>query len=469
MYTSSPTKSVQKTRSAGSACCDDPDCGSGLRNRYFLGKQLSPHSFEAEQRHLLERRRLLNRAIHGWGVVYGFELEKTSSAALRIKPGLALDATGRELVQSEELIRAANEFIVLDQKGQQTELDKIGKVECWLLSAHYAEQDTDPVKVSDACNCEHWEWNYTCETVRYSLQPNDCTACCEEPGCEWKCECDTEGWCDESDGIGKRGGRCLCDQITKWSPGSERDFLCEIEEPCGSVRVDLHNGVPLACVKFIPNECEPWTLDQVEACAPRQMVMRNDLLLDLIQGCDLTRIKDYGWKPWHRRPTPSEPNAVPFQEFADAFAEASGHDDTYITKGFWVEFSRPVRRETVRQDCFVMTIITSETDDRWWETARVPVVGVYTADAELIDRAVIVVDGRWFRGTVGSDSSRFQTKATRVELEVRGDFIIDCNGQMVDANGNGTPGGTFISTFLVDAAPESIPPQKNEERFKGVS
>jgi len=48
-----------------------------------------------------------------------------------------------------------------------------------------------------------------------------------------------------------------------------------------------------------------------------------------------------------------------------------------------------------------------------------------------------------------------------VEIEVRGDFIIDCNGQAVDANavglspgptGNGTPGGTFVSRFKVDRA-----------------
>src|SRR5262245_46718501 len=107
MSTTSVTKSARKARSAGSECCNNPDCGSSLRNRYFLGKPLSPYSFQVEQRHLLERRRLLNHAIHGWGVVYGFELAKTSSGVLLIKPGLALDKNGRELLQTEELTRAA--------------------------------------------------------------------------------------------------------------------------------------------------------------------------------------------------------------------------------------------------------------------------------------------------------------------------------------------------------------------------
>ena len=469
MSTTSPTKSARKTRSAGSECCNNPDCGSGRRNRYFLGKQLSPYSFQVEQRHLLERRKLLNRAIHGWGVVYGFEVTKTTSGELLIRPGLALDRNGRELLQTEEVSRSATELIVLDEKGQQKEWDEIGASKCWLLSAHYAEQDTDKVKVNDACHCEHWDWNYTCETVRYSLRPQDCARCCMGEACEWKCECDSKGWCDEFGDSAKRGGPCLCDHVTNPSPGSDHDLLCEIDEPCGRVRVDLHNGVPLACVKLSTDNCGGWAVNDVDACGPRRFVKGNDLLFDLIQGCDLTRIKAYGWQSWHRRPTPSEKDPIPFHEFAEAFAEPIGDVDTYTTNRFWVEFSRPVQRESVRQDCFVMTIITAESDDRWWETSRVPIVGVFTDDAELIDRATIVVDGRWLRGTIGSDSNRFQTKATRVEVEVRGAFIIDCNGQMLDANGNGTPGGTFISTFLVDAAPESMPPRKYEERFKGVS
>ncbi|HEV2835406.1 MAG TPA: hypothetical protein VGW58_08820 [Pyrinomonadaceae bacterium] len=124
-----------------------------------------------------------------------------------------------------------------------------------------------------------------------------------------------------------------------------------------------------------------------------------------------------------------------------------------------------------------MTIITAEDDDKWWETSRVPIRRVEMANQELIERATIVVDGRWLRGAIRSDSSRLQRGKTRVELEVRGDFIVDCNGQTIDANarglstctGNGTPGGTFLSTFLVEAAPESSSDNESEERSKGVS
>jgi hypothetical protein len=55
----------------------------------------------------------------------------------------------------------------------------------------------------------------------------------------------------------------------------------------------------------------------------------------------------------------------------------------------------------------------------------------------------------------------FRDEVSRVEIEVRGDYIVDCNGQAVDANpvglraapsGNGTPGGTYVSTFSVAPA-----------------
>jgi hypothetical protein len=205
------------------------------------------------------------------------------------------------------------------------------------------------------------------------------------------------------------------------------------------------------------------------------LVKRNDLLFDLIRGCDLTRIKNIGWAHWHRESDPIE-----FAAFADAFAPGGDYEPEYVTRDFWVEFSRPVRRDTVRRDCFVMTIITAEPDDAWWETLRVPIVRVKADDTDLVDRATIVVDGRWLRDTLRGAASIFQGRVTRVELEVRGDFIVDCNGQTVDANphgriavptGNGTPGGTFLSTFLVGPAPApSLPPAYySEDRIKGVS
>ena len=256
------------------------------------------------------------------------------------------------------------------------------------------------------------------------------------------------------------------------------DDLCTIKESCGSVRVDIKNGVALACVKLVVTNCGLEFSEVSDACGPRRLVKRNDLLFDLIRGCDLTRIVNYGWKRWHRLN-----EAVPFAEFAAAFGPVGSQDNGAVTRDFWVEFSRPVRRDTVRRDCFVMTVIVGERDDGWWETLRVPIVRIDKPDngTETIDRARIVVSSHWLDDTLNGAASLFQGRATRVEVEVRGDFIVDCNGQTIDANahgrtrvptGNGTPGGTFLSTFRVEPAPTPTRPveeDSEEDRTEGVS
>lgn len=502
-------KTAPRTSSAKGECCTELQCESGLRNNYFDGKRLTTDSFRVEQTYSIERRRLLNRAIHGWGLVYGYDVALAQSQArqLKIGAGLALDKCGRELLETGTTIQF-KDVILLDKDGKRWDPDdafkRLGvppgfswdkppqalvdglKEWCWLLSVHYAERDTDHIRIEDRCQCGRDEWDHVCETVHYSIRQIDCDKCCGQFDCELECECGTGPCCDDTGEhtekgpvpatreTRQRGGcQCLCNHLTHLSVGGECGPLCEIEESCGSVRVDVKNGVPLACVKLVTDKCG-LAFDTIEdACGPRRLVKRNDLLFDLIRGCDLTRIINYGWEEWHR-----EDKSVPYEAFKNAFGPGGGHAVDYVTERFWVKFSRPVRRETVRPDCFVMTIISSESDDHWWETSRVPIVRVEMPAGDLIECATIVVGGKWLRGAVRSDSSRLQNGPFRVELEVRGDFIVDCNGQTVDANphgrtkvptGNGTPGGTFLSTFLVEAAPENSVDYENEDGTKGVS
>src|SRR5687768_1107586 len=96
-------------------CCADANCAAGRRNNYFLGKRLSPHTFQVEQQYALERRRLLNRAMYGTCVVYGFGFGKGQNGKRTIGAGLALDVMGRELLQVEDLPLELSTLIVLDQ------------------------------------------------------------------------------------------------------------------------------------------------------------------------------------------------------------------------------------------------------------------------------------------------------------------------------------------------------------------
>ena len=467
-------------------CCTETPCHSGCRNNYFEGKRLTADSFRVEQRYLLERRQLLNRAIHGWGLVYGYALSNGPSGKLTIGPGLALDECGRELLQCGTKKVRIEDLIVLDESSARTDLARYwssgqgsGKPpECWLLSVHYAEQSSGPVTISDSCRCDHQEWEHTCETVRYSLKRVLCSECCCDSECGLVCGCGTGKCCDEPVPAQtapnptvmnppimpvKRGGcRCLCEHLTRLNPNPECGPLCKIEEPCGNCRVDLRNGVPLACITIAPGECDRLALDSiVDACGPRRLVKRNDLLFDLIRGCDLTRISEIGWKDFHRKKEP-----VSFDAFSKAFGPASDQDDS-VTRDFWVRFSNPVRSDSVRPDCFAMTVMSAEREGGWLVPFRVPITRVETGGSEPGDppdhirMATIAVDSAFLADAVYGRRSIFLGAQTLVEIEVRGDFIVDCNGQTVDANavgliaaptGNGTPGDTFISTFSVAAA-----------------
>jgi len=275
------------------------------------------------------------------------------------------------------------------------------------------------------------------------------------------------------------GGRCLCDH-----PGPSDDCggrLCEIQEPCGRVRVDLKHGVALACIEIVSDDCGGWTVGPVvDVCGPRRLVKRNDLLFDLVRGCDLTRIVQIGWRNWHRRQ-----DAIAFDDFSDAFGP-EGHDQPeYVTTLFWIEFSRPVRKDTVLPDCFAMTVMAVEREGNWRASQRVPIVRVDTAvipdhkgdPTGYVRGARLVVDGGWVEDALRGRGSLFYGD-TWLEIEVRGDFIIDCNGQPVDANavgllpdptGNGTPGGTFLSTFQVaPREPYGRPGTRDIDRLKGA-
>ncbi len=475
-------------------CDSGEDCPSGSRNRYFLSKRLTPDAFRSEQDYHVGRRRLLNRSVFGWGVVYGFAVGKPTAKdcapieGLEIGPGFALDRAGRELLLPQARTLVHSQVWVFDPaakatpastpsgcgEGEKPQAAPATKGEaprrdcdapgdqgerCWLLSAHYAERWTGPVTVKDDCHCERHEWDRLCEEVLFSLRAVNCASCCPGHDCELCCGC--VGDCEMPLAPRNRGPHgCLCHHLTHLEVEPEIDTLCKIRD---GLYADLHNGVPLACVTLKKDECDQWQLDRVlDACGPRRLVKRNDLLFDLVRGCDLTVIDHISWHEWHRSSSP-----VAYERFAEWFCREPEPAKRCVTE-FSLRFSRPVQRETLRADCFTMTAIAPEEDTGWGEVVRVPIVDVETTALSTdppghVRDAKLVVDGDWVRDELRSNRSIFRNENSQVEIEVRGDFILDCNGQPVDADavglraaptGNGTPGGTFVSVFTVGPAGE---------------
>jgi hypothetical protein len=483
-----------RSRPTRAECCTESECESGVRNQYFVGKRLTPDAFKVEQRYLIERRHLMNRAVVGWGVVCGYPIKPTMPARHEVKgptgrlsigAGLALDPVGRELVQTDTVDLQVGDMLLLDAQGRQAAARREPPRGCWLLKVHYAERDIGPTAVTDPCSCEHQEWDRVCETVRYSLSPIDCERCCEPPTCELHCACGTGPCCREEEErlrhekpedrpelerphnpVHRGGCRCLCDYLSELDCDVDCEKLCVIEEPCARVRVDLGHGVPLACVKLEVDECGCWFFsEEIEACGPRRLVKRNDVLFDLIRGCDLTRISKIGWAPWHRARRP-----VPWIDFAKSFGDR-GPEGSYVTADYWVEFSRPVRADSVRADCFAMTILVPEDEGGWLAPMRVPILDVETNEGHPdilpghVTRATLMVDSDWVDDAVRARHTVFADDATSVEIEVLGDYMVDCNGQTVDANaagifaaptGKGVPGGRLISKFAVEARPPHL-------------
>jgi hypothetical protein len=466
------------TSTAG--CCGDEPCNSGRRNRYFPRKQITADTYEIEQRYQQQRRHLINRAIHGWGVVYGYGIEAQvdkgcggNARFLEIKSGLALDACGRELVwlgtecaqphrvDLADVLALDEEGKLLNEPGKRcrskdgpSAWDRGHEGACWRLRVHYAERLVSPVSVKDPCQCDSHEWDQVCETVRFSLEPIDCEKCCEATGCELHCDCRRSHCCarDPKKPAARGGCSCLCDHATRRDPNPS---CCALTHIGLTLRVDLHNGVPLACVKLARDECGDWTFaGVVESCAPRRLVKNNDLLFDLIRGCDLTRISEVSWQDWHR-------GRASFAEFRKRFGPDDGQGASLTS--FSVKFSGPVQVATIRPDCFAMTVIARDDEDGWGRTLRVPIVKVRIDDPDPMEKdlaggATLMVDSDWAKGAL-DDVSVFAKYVTRVEILVRGDYLLDCNGIPVDANargasaaptGNGVPGDTYVSTFIVE-------------------
>jgi hypothetical protein len=437
--------------------CVDSECPSGARNNYFVGKRLSPKSFELEQSYHIERRRLLNRAIHGWGIVYGFSITAEprpggqNAQQLVMGAGFALDQSGRELVFTPGKTLTFSDLYVPTLSEYKT--GATPSQTCWVLSAHYAERPIEPVPLRDACSCERKEWNRTCETVVFCLRPcdpkqSDCARCPQDCDNCLHCDCPT---CNKQTSRTERGPcACLCHAVI--------EHEAKIPEPSwhmckDGTRVDLSAGVPLACVK-IGADCEHWDVIGIEAlCEARRFVKRNDLLFDLVRGCDLTYVKEVSWeKELHRK-------EVQFKVFAPYFTKHYAEDQKQPCKtDFYVTFSGPVQAETLQVGCVVMRVLFFS--DGWYLVRHVPIVGF---DLEEGNVARIVVDADWVHDKIHhrrDEIFRNRDWPVYVEIEIHGDYILDCCGQPIDANargrlaapgGNGTPGGTLFSRFIVKA------------------
>ncbi|UVI27391.1 hypothetical protein [Paenibacillus spongiae] len=83
------------------------------RNNYFYGKLLTSRDFKEEQAYFNQKRYLLNRLIHGYGIVWGLKVSDIDDHVIELGSGVALDEIGREVVAAKAVqtdIRDLNVF-----------------------------------------------------------------------------------------------------------------------------------------------------------------------------------------------------------------------------------------------------------------------------------------------------------------------------------------------------------------------
>jgi hypothetical protein len=173
------------------ACGDVVDF---TRLHYFHGRALGALDLRREQAYHLEKARLRNRLLHGWGIVCGLGVEIVSKQpcdpddeepnawALVVQPGAALDCRGNEIV-----VRNPRE-VVLNSLLSEDELRQVCEQPATVyLTLCFHEQPIDPSRPLLAAGCEPvpaCEYGRVLETYRIcasTRRPDPGPAC--EPCC----------------------------------------------------------------------------------------------------------------------------------------------------------------------------------------------------------------------------------------------------------------------------------------------
>src|SRR5262245_46405303 len=102
------------------------------RLHYFDHQFLVEADFSDEQKYHLDMRRRLNRLLYTFGIAEGLEVVKSASKTVTVRPGVALDRLGREMiVEADQVVDLSN--VAAFPAGATV-----------FITAGYQEQESDP-------------------------------------------------------------------------------------------------------------------------------------------------------------------------------------------------------------------------------------------------------------------------------------------------------------------------------------
>jgi len=438
----------------------------GRRNRYFRFKQMRVEEFAVEQDYLIERRRLINRSVLGWGVVFGFglkpdDIDKPLPQPVTIQPGFALDQAGREIELAEAVeIDDHNTFLLANNVLKTLESCVEGD---YLLSVHYAERKEYDAPGDDACGCDKPEKRFvrelpvfTLTLLQGDLKQFPCAeGPCRRPVAAWPEDPARLHACDKH----HPRHRSLCawaaqQRIRRGEPLVKSD---QIDDLCIAIR----EGVGLAWVHVVKNspapQCKSVRIDRIrDVASPRRVVKNNNMLYDISRGCGLTRIESVSWEPWLDR------DRIDFAQLKRAVLSLDAYPQPRV-HSFTVRFSGPVRTGTLRSRVVNITAWVIMPETHWLVPRRFPVIKLDfdKGPGDTTKEFTVRFEQDWVDDEINNPASAFSPNDFNVDIEIYGDLILDRFGLPVDANaigqfyphriGDGTPGGTYRSTFTVKA------------------
>lgn len=387
----------------------------------------------------LERQRILNLALHGWGVVHGFGVElrelgrdgQPPRHCLFVGCGVALDPFGR-------MLRTDNRWLALnDVEGSPPKAG--GR---YTLVAHHAERLDPPDRDSCSSTGPQWREYDVVYTLRHGCEPPD-DGCPPLP----------EGEClTRTDYVRRRIGSA------QGMPGRAEDLENACERPgslratrCGTWCYDPDAGVPVACLEIRertvvtdttpdadhakargggPSEPDARCLviEKVctDECSPVPHVYRNPLLLELLDCCDvaLPRVERVSWPGW------AGSGGASWGEFSTRIQVV---DEGRAADGLAIWFTRPVRADTLTTASVLLTVLTQEELADYWTSGRVPIeVRPLEPVGELARGVQLVADREWLAAEVTGRRSSL-TDGFRLEITLRGQLLRDDCGHMLDA------------------------------------
>lgn len=414
------TMKHKKPKPNGSPCDIPPFC----RNNYFTGKLLTQRDFTAEQQYTIDKLRLHHVALHGWGVVCGLKVTphpEHPDVKLVVKPGLAIDGCGRQIMVPEAVERelptlapSPGRLAVPSTRQDRRRADSGEKAIDLYIYLRYAEREEEPTPApfSEGIGGGNVKKpNRICESYEIEVA-------IDKPDCFERIKPEM-------------------DAGDKDYPGIYEGLLERSTDPSNI------ECIPLALIRgFIPGRalgpesidndtCRRWLLSTTSL---HQLVPN---ILERMAGRKLTRIAEIGWTHCKR---------YSGHEFRESFIGEEGS-----SPGFEITFDGPVRSDGINESFQAIAVHYLKGSGGGGQAEVVP-AKVRLSDDQT--KAHLHIDGEYAENWLNRPQfDLYLLLRCNLVLDLRGLPVdgellakLDSDGEYVPAafpTGDGLPGGLF--------------------------